>query len=113
MQSIAFMNIKKTGGGASADNTIIRKIADRHKHFIRREIELINPDIIIAGVGKTEILQIILQDIKFKNSGFDIWVAKHKGYKVIDFYHPSYRVPRAMSYALLKAVYESKVFQEL
>ena len=43
----------------------------------------------------------LLPHIHFINSGFDIEVAKVDRFKIINFYHPSYRVPRSMSYSLL------------
>jgi len=115
MKSIAFMNLKKIGGGSSANSAKIRKAVEREKSLIAEEIKIINPDVIIGGIGRDQqdLWGFFFPDIEFVDSGFDISVAKYKSYKVIHYYHPSYIVPRAMSYSLLGRVYQSKTFQNL
>ncbi len=113
MKSIAFMNIKKSGGGATANQEEIVKILKDERGLLLEEINIIEPDIIIGGIGNTNYWKILFPEIQFKESEFDIQVARVGRYKVIDFYHPSYRVPRAMSYSLLYAVSTSKVFSGL
>ena len=113
MKSIAFMNLKKSGGKASADYKEIERVLIEEKDLLLQEIFIINPNIIIGGLGKTDYWKYLFPTVEFKDSGFDIKVARVGGWKLIDFYHPSYRVPRSMSYALLGAVSKSKVFTEL
>jgi hypothetical protein len=47
LHKIAFINIKKKGGGAQANEAIIRNTYYRDKELILEQIDLINPDIII------------------------------------------------------------------
>ena len=113
LNSIAFMNLKKIGGGASVDQAVINETVIHEKHLILEEIEIINPHIIVGSVGDSKIWELIFPGIKFVNTGFRVWVAKFNSYKIIHYYHPSYRVPLAMSYCLLGRVYESEIFQQL
>jgi len=113
MRSIAFMNLKKNGGGANADHDTIQSVVETEREFILEEISIIKPNLIIGCVGHTRIWDILFPGIKFLKSGFDIKVARFSSYKFIDFYHPSYRVPRAMSYCLLGRVFDSIVFKKL
>lgn len=55
LKKIAFLNLKKVGGGSRANDGEIRNYAIRDKEFIKRQIILYNPDIIICcgrGNGK-------------------------------------------------------------
>ncbi len=113
MSAIAFMNLKKSGGSANADHDVIREVVTRESHLILEEISIIDPHIIVGGLGNTEFWSLLFPDIQFANSGFDINVAKYGSYRIIDYYHPSYRVPRSMSYCLLDRVFNSDVFLEL
>ena len=111
MRSIAFMNLKKVGGGNQADPREIRRFTERNQAFLRRQIRIIDPDIIVGGIGESSLWSVLFPGIEFKPSGFDIGVAyvavNEKKVPVIDFYHPSYRVPRAMSYCLLGRVLQT------
>ena len=113
LNSISFMNLKKIGGGAGADHDVIKQVVSREKHLLSKEIDIIAPHIVIGGLGNSRLWHSLFPGIKLEGTGFDIKVAKYNSYKIIDYYHPSYRVPRAMSYCLLGRVYESKVFQSL
>ena len=113
LNSIAFMNLKKIGGGASADPDAIKEVVSREKHLLSKEIEIISPHVVVGGIGNSGLWDSLFPGIKLEDTGFDIKVAKYNSYKIIDYYHPSYRVPRAMSYCLLGRVYESEVFQGL
>lgn len=113
LNSIAFMNLKKIGGGSGADHEVIKEVVSRERLLLSEEIEIIKPHIIVGGLGNSELWEPLFPGIKFEDTGFDIKVARYNSYKIIDYYHPSYRVPRAMNYSLLGRVYESKVFQQL
>ena len=108
MRSIAFMNLKKAGGGNQADPQEIRRFTERDQDFLRRQIEIIDPDVIVGGIGDSSLWGVLFPGVEFQSSGFDIGVAyvavNERKVLVIDFYHPSFPVPRAMSYCLLGRV---------
>lgn len=113
MKSIAFMNVKKIGGEASASYDAIRNVILSQRHLTQKEIEIVEPDIIIGGVRGTEFWELVFPDAQFMDSGFDVKVARSGSSRLVDFYHPSYRVPRSMSYSLLQNIVESQVFSNL
>ena len=104
------MNLKKVGGSASADSKATKATVDRELDLLRRQIAILEPDVIVGGIGNSGLWHLLLPDIEFIGCGFDIGVTRVDGIRVIDFYHPSYRVPRAMSYALLGRVFQSEIF---
>ena len=105
IRSIAFMNLKKVGGGSQADSDVIRSTTVRDEDFLRQQIAIINPNVIVGGVGDSSLWSVLFPGIVFQPSGFDIGVARVGHLRIIDFYHPSYRIPRAMSYCLLGRVF--------
>ncbi|MGR3914662.1 MAG: hypothetical protein OD918_09135 [Gammaproteobacteria bacterium] len=114
MKRIAFMNLKKSGGGGTTNYPEFLSVVENEKDFISEEIEIINPDVIIGGIVSDHVIwNHIFPGIEFKDCGCDILVAKYKSYKVIDFYHPSSRAPAPMSYRLMQCVFRSKVFNNL
>ena len=74
--SIALMNLKKIGGGGQAKQEEILDHAIKDKEFIKKEIELCDPLIIIGGIGNNALWSRFLGDMKFVSSGYGIEVAK-------------------------------------
>ena len=111
MRSIAFMNLKKVGGGSTADPQTIRDTTKRDRDFLYRQIKIIEPDVIVGGIGDSGLWSLLFCGTEFHDSGFNIGVAHgavgERKVPVIDFYHPSYRVPRAMQYCLLGRVFQT------
>jgi hypothetical protein len=113
LKSVAIINLKKIGGGSISNMDEIVSHAIQNKSFLVRQIKLIDPDIIIGGVGQTRIWNLIFETVEFKRSDYDIMVGKWNNIKIIDYYHPCYQVPRAMSYSLLQNIYNSTIFNQL
>ena len=113
LSRIAFMNLKKIGGGSRTEPSELERVIRKDCDFIQREIEIINPHIIVGGIGDTELWKIIFPTINLVNSGNDITIGRFGNYKIISFYHPSYRVPRAMTYYLLKEIINSNSFLKI
>jgi len=93
LRSFAVLNLKKIGGGSISKNHNILQYANRDKDFIIKEIEIIDPDVII-GLISCPILSII--DINPK-------------IKYIEFYHPAYfGFPDQVFMKMLKSLYLNK-----
>jgi len=113
IRSIAFMNIKKSGGiGYSEIKTIIEHLK-KNINFIHEQIEIIRPEIIITGTSKDELRNALFPNLDWIKSGYNIDIAKYKKSKVIDFYHPSSLTPPAASYSLLQNIVGSEAFRGL
>lgn len=116
LKRIAFMNLKKSAGGGSTKAGSIEKLVSSpdHREFILKEIEIINPDIIVLGTSqKEEIRTLFAAETEWENSGYMIKVARCGGRRIIDFYHPSSRNAAPAAYSLLQNVYQSKSFLSL
>lgn len=114
LQKISFLNVKKTGGIGSSEGIIIGKHFDQNQKFLMKQIQIINPDIIVLSLSfNINIREKMFGDIEWRSSGYDINVARWENARLIDFYHPSSRNGPAASYSLLQNVVRSKVFRGL
>src|SRR5207247_2267740 len=105
------MNLKKVGGGGSSNWGEMVKVARAHNAFLLRQIEIINPGIIILGLSWGELIEELIKDVEWKKSGHGIFICKWKGCRVINFYHPSARNAPSAAYALLEKVISSESFK--
>ncbi|MDI9311293.1 MAG: hypothetical protein QM535_13870 [Limnohabitans sp.] len=112
LQKIAFMNINKTGGVGTASNQELKNHIDKSKSYILKQIEIINPEIIISCIGD-DLNDYLFSEKNWSKSGFAIWVKKYENAKLISFLHPSARSFASAPYCLLKSVFESQPFKNL
>lgn len=113
IQHIAFMNIKKNGGGGKSKFDRIMEHLKMSYEFILRQIEIINPEIIILGLSWKEVRNELFPETEWISSGYDILIGNYNNAKVIDFYHPSARIAPAAAYSLLQNVKQSSQFKNL
>ena len=110
---IAFMNIKKSGGTGSSNYDIIMEHLEMNKEYIKEEIQIIDPDIIITGITWKETRKALFPNVVWKNSGYAVAIGRYNNAKVIDFYHPSSRTAPSASYSLLQNIVNSHNFKTL
>lgn len=114
LRSIAMMNIKKLGGGGSPNYDEMMKYAENDIPYLRKEISIINPDIIILGIITWKKLRNHLFNKEdWSHSGYDIAIGRYHNAKVIDFYHPSSRNAPSAAYSLLQNIILSDKFKKL
>jgi hypothetical protein len=113
INQIAFMNIKKNGGGGSSHYDDIMDHLKLNFQLIHQQINIIDPDIIILGLSWRDVRDNLFPEAKWINSGYDVPISKINNYKVIDFYHPSSRNAPAAAYSLLQNIIQSRQFIEL
>ncbi|MBR5279409.1 MAG: hypothetical protein IKU26_00370 [Clostridia bacterium] len=124
LRKVAAMNLKKVGGDAVAENETIYSYGNQDRVYIKRQIELYAPDLIICcgrGVGKNAD---ILHDKVFEPEEVSEWqepilqynyflvnIKGKENVPVVSFYHPQMRG----SHALFEKRYEEMKFvaQEL
>lgn len=105
LYEIATTNLKKSGGGGTSDFHEIREHAQKNKELWVREIEIIQPDVVICG-GTFDIIQDILGfETTTCDSGAKIGKAVNTTF--IDFYHPMYRISPKILYAYFKETMQS------
>lgn len=77
MRDISYMNINKRGGFAECNKQILYNYYNRYKENIFKEIEIINPKVIVFCAGNNAIYEDLKENVKCKY--------------VINMYHPSYQ----------------------
>lgn len=113
IRSIAFMNLKKVGGGGTAVGSSIIEHVRNYRHYLLQEIDIIQPDIIITGISGKPLREELFGKLDWKASGYGIEIVQFKQAKVIDFYHPSSRNAPAAAYCLLERVVGGAAFKAL
>lgn len=104
LKKIIAMNLKKVGGDEHAENETIYSFAQNDRVYLKQQIELYNPDIIICcgrGTGKNAD---ILHDVVFEKDEVSDWqepilkynyflakVNNKENVPVVSFYHPQMR----------------------
>lgn len=95
LSRVAAMNLKKEAGGARARE--IRRYAIEHREWIKKQIEIINPDIIIACGTFDELVKYTMegdtrnckQIAGTTQRRYDICIHS-RNVPIIDSYHPQY-----------------------
>lgn len=116
LRKIAVVNVKKSGGSSISNMEIINKYAEYDHAQLYREIELIDPTVIICGytmaslniiVGKT------VKDYSHPNPNL-FYTMKLNNHDVIvlDYYHPSNRYPAVVNYYGLMGIYQQALIQK-
>lgn len=93
LNKVAFMNLNKRGGLSGSKGKTIPEYTKKYAGFIKREIDMIKPDIIICcGRGLRDLLG-------------EIGICSPR-YTVIEVYHPSYRISDKRHLEKLKAAFD-------
>ncbi|MDR2295182.1 MAG: hypothetical protein LBD95_00130 [Clostridiales Family XIII bacterium] len=118
LSKVAFLNLKKVGGKAIADKKCIQQYAKNDAEFIRKQIILYAPNIIICcGRGTGGNADLLYNEV-FKTDELSDWkkpilsynyftvsINRSKKIPVVSFYHPQMR----RSHELLKKRYEEMI----
>lgn len=115
LKQIAVMNIKKSGGRSSSDYREIMTYAEADKEELLKELELINPDIIVCG-GTADDLDFLF-DRTLKSETCDNWYyfnsfLGNKKRLIIDYYHPANRYPALLNYYGVVNIYQQALIEE-
>jgi hypothetical protein len=98
----AVMNIKKSGGKSSSDTHDLESYVKRDGHYIRRQVDIINPHIIICGAIWHLIKHLWPDATEIYDS---VFVAD--GRTCIAFWHPANRADEQMKYYAFAALVQN------
>lgn len=98
---IAFVNIKKSGGLKSSDSDDLKKYVESDGDLIKKQVELINPDIIIFGYTWG-----LVEELSRNANKVSEWVYLRENRILINFYHPSIPWDKKIMYYALCAIYQ-------
>lgn len=88
----SIVNIKKSSGRSSSDNEDLKSYANKDKEYIRKQIELINPQIVICGYT----WEFVNDFWKSRKISDLVYVAD--GRIFIDYWHPANQYPHKLNY---------------
>lgn len=104
LQSIAFINLKKTWGSASADPIVLSTYVTLSKSLLQQQIRAIAPTVILCCLRYDYLTKQLFDfaEMTATPHGFQygVWDSK----LVINFYHPSARKNKSTLYSQLKEV---------
>lgn len=103
--SSAIINIKKSSGRSTSDKDELKLYANRDLSFIKREFELINPDIVICGFV-WDYIKDIWTEVK---PIYDL-VYKYSDIYFVDFWHPANQFPKKLNYYCLLSIIANSGF---
>lgn len=111
LKNIAIVNIKKTAGESSSKDDLLTKAANTYGDLIKKEIELIDPEIIFCGDTFEQARLIFGKKGSRRNRldcGTEYFIANDgdKEYLFVDFYHPSAGIKKAVLYTYAKEVFK-------
>lgn len=95
--SCAIINIKKSGGKSSSDFNDLASYVQKDKKLLKRQIELISPDIIVCG-STFDLVKDLFADIA--DTDYDL-LYRWGNIPIINFGHPANRYPHKLNYYTL------------
>ncbi|MFZ5827168.1 MAG: hypothetical protein ACOY94_22965 [Bacillota bacterium] len=96
--SVAVVNIKKSDGQTQSRQEDLMDYAMADGEYLHRQIELINPDLILCGSTLAYVLH-VWKDESFRSGHPQVW--KVAGRPVIEFWHPAVHWPHSLLYHAL------------
>lgn len=115
LSKISAINIKKYDGKSTSNYVNINSFAKKDAEFLKREISLCDPTVIICGYTAAS-LDIIfdckLREQKNDNLYYHMMINNHD-VLVIDYWHPSNRYPEIMNYYCLLELYRKALEEQL
>ena len=100
--SCAVINIKKSGGKTTSSHDDLEAYVKEDGILIKKQIDLINPEIIVCGHVWYLIKELWKTPVEVYNE-----VLKTEGRIIIDFWHPSSWDPEEMKYYALAALIQN------
>lgn len=120
LQNISVVNVKKSNGESHSEWHDLLKYAKEDADLLRREIDLISPNIIVCG-NNSSLLRIVYganidencnvlhngeideQAYNFMQVNGYLWLDDKL---IIDFYHPANQFPKMMNFYTLCCIYQ-------
>ncbi|WP_157579278.1 hypothetical protein [Spirosoma montaniterrae] len=107
LKAIAFINVKKTYGGASSNPDVLKNYIQTSQTLLQKQIREIAPNIIVTCFRYDDLTKELFgfdSMLPIPNSSFSY--QKWNETLVINFYHPSARKKKCSLYSQLKEIVE-------
>jgi len=96
--SSAIVNIKKSAGVSTSDKKDLIAWAEKDRDFLNKQIELINPEIILCGNTCDILLKKIFQERNYKDVYVSHYCFEYRDITIIDFWHPARKKGREFEF---------------
>lgn len=109
-REIAFVNIKKSNGLSHSDSEELLKLVEDKQtaEYLKKELEIINPDIIVCGNTFKYLQKILGNELTGENPN-EKYFAFWKDKIIINYYHPSSRTSQIVNFYALSAIYKAAI----
>jgi hypothetical protein len=89
---IAYVNCKKESGTSSIKNDTLAHHIETYKGFLKDQILILDPDIIVCGGGSSVIKNFVTSNVYLNTIQVNTWMfyCKENNKLIIDSFHPSY-----------------------
>lgn len=116
LKSVAIVNVKKSNGNVSSDYTDLLRYAETDCTYLKQELDLLSPDIIVCG-NNSSLLRLLygasIRNGKVTSEGIiDADFMRENGYAfagkqiIIDYYHPANQYPAMLNYYTVCSLYQ-------
>jgi hypothetical protein len=117
LRKIAVVNIKKSHGKPNSEDDNLMWYAEKDAGLLYKQIEMINPSIIVCGYTFDFLNKIIKESgeepiDKSGENHCDNWHYKWKDKIVLDYYHPAYQTSNLLLYYGLVGCYKDALENE-
>lgn len=111
MERTAVVNLKKSGGKSTSDYDEVYTYAMHDQAEIRKELEILQPDIIVCGATLWMLDDLYDGAIKKKTGSCDNWFYVtdqicNKRTVLLDYYHPANHYPALVNYYAVTNIYQ-------
>lgn len=121
IRKIAVLNLKKSDGNSHSDNLQIKQYAENDIELIKKQIELISPNIIVCGSTLSALNEALKakghKPVYSNDSKCDNWFYYTEVFTgsetlVIDYYHPSIRWAALVNYYAVTSIYQQALLKK-
>ena len=110
LKQIAVVNVKKSGGKANSSMEEINQYAEYDSEELKKELEIIDPTVIVCGYTISSLNIIMGTEIKDYDSPNENWFystqLNEHDVIVLDYYHPANQYPDLLNYYGLLGIYQ-------
>lgn len=103
IKQIAVVNVKKSEGTVYSDSDNLWGFTKLDKDLLKRELELIDADIIVCGYTFGMLCEVLGDEIEMDGTA-DSMFAFWKDKLIIDYFHPACRYPNRINYYALMSI---------
>ena len=118
LRHAAVMNLKKSSGRSNSSYGEIAAYAKSDKEYLKRQLEIIAPDIIICGATFKALNEIFNMQICPPENRCENWfyftkaAVPGKSVLVVDYYHPANHYPALVNYYAVASIYQQALKED-